>query len=463
MVVAVGGAAVSTDLLLRAAAAGLPVFEGYGLSECASVVCLNTPAARRVGSVGRPLPHARVRVDGGGQIHVAGTTMHGYLGDGARRAGEELATGDLGEIDADGFVYVRGRMRNVYITSYGRNVAPEWVEREIVQHPGIRGVMVHGEARPYAVALVSVAEGATAAGIDRGIAAANTRLPEYAQVRRWARSPEDFSFENGLLTANGRLRRTAILERHGKLLDELDRADTDHTPGSSMKFHEQLARDTAQEREFLLESPVIRRCLAGEVTRDLYVAFLTQAHHHVRHTVPLMMALGARLPERHAWLQDAVLHYLAEEAGHDQWILNDIANAGGDRDAAAASQPAVATDAMVAYAYDTVMRRNPLGCFGMVHVLEGTSVALALRAADRIQQALGLPSNAFSYLRSHGELDKEHVNDLAGILARLDDAADRDAVVRCARAMYWLYAQVFRGLEAQSSAIAATGRQRRTA
>lgn len=214
-----------------------------------------------------------------------------------------------------------------------------------------------------------------------------------------------------------------------------------------MKFHEQLARATAADRQYLLAAPVIGRCLAGEVARELYVEFLTQAYHHVRHTVPLMMAVGARLPDRHRWLQEAVLHYLDEETGHDEWILNDIANAGGDRAAAAASQPAVATDAMIAYAYDTVMRRNPLGFFGMVHVLEGTSVALALQAADRIQQALGLPAKAMTYLRSHGELDKEHVNHLADILERFEEPGDREAVIRCARGIYWLYGQMFRGLD----------------
>jgi pyrroloquinoline quinone (PQQ) biosynthesis protein C len=220
-----------------------------------------------------------------------------------------------------------------------------------------------------------------------------------------------------------------------------------------MTFHEQLVRATAVDRDFLLAAPVIQRCLAGDVTRELYAAFLTQAYHHVRHTVPLLMAVGARLPERHRWLQPAVLHYLEEEAGHDEWILNDIAQAGGDRAAAAASEPAIATEAMVAYAYDTVTRRNPLGFFGMVHVLEGTSVALALTAADRIQQTL--------YLRSHGELDKEHVNDLAAILARLTEAEDREVVIRCARGIYWLYGQVFRGLDAEVAA--ATLPQRRTA
>lgn len=230
-----------------------------------------------------------------------------------------------------------------------------------------------------------------------------------------------------------------------------------------MKFHEQLARATAADRQYLLAAPVIGRCLAGDVSRELYLAFLTQAYHHVRHTVPLLMAVGSRLPERHRWLQEAVLHYLEEEAGHDEWILSDIAHAGGDRAVAAASQPAIATEAMVAYAYDTVMRRNPLGFFGMVHVLEGTSVALALTAADRIQQTLDLPTRAFTYLRSHGELDKEHVNDLADILERFTEPADREAVIRCAQGVYWLYGQVFRSLDAPTAIGELAAPHRRTA
>jgi long-subunit acyl-CoA synthetase (AMP-forming) len=224
--IAVGGAPVAVEMLKRAAALGLPVFEGYGLSECASVVCLNTPEGCRPGSVGRPLPHARVRVADDGQLMVSGVTMLGYLGDSSRGEDEEWPTGDLGEMDADGYLYVRGRLRNVYITSLGRNVAPEWVEREILQHPGIRHAMVHGEARPYAVAIVSAPPETTdAASIDRAVARANAKLPDYAQVRRWVRAPEPFSFGNGLLTSNGRLRRTEILQRHGALLDALYREE----------------------------------------------------------------------------------------------------------------------------------------------------------------------------------------------------------------------------------------------
>jgi hypothetical protein len=93
-----------------------------------------------------------------------------------------------------------------------------------------------------------------------------------------------------------------------------------------------------------------------------------------------------------------------------------------------------------------VLRLNPLGFFGMVFVLEGTSAALALNAADRLQCALGLPAQAFTYLRSHGQLDQAHIGDLASILARIEDARDQEAVLRCARGIYWLYGQMFRSL-----------------
>lgn len=229
-----------------------------------------------------------------------------------------------------------------------------------------------------------------------------------------------------------------------------------------MNFHEALLARTVEHREYLLGSAVIQRALAGDITRALYIAFLTQAYHHVRHTVPLMMAVGSALPERLTWLQPELIHYLEEEQGHDQWILSDIEAAGGDRAAAARSQPDLATDAMIAFAYDMVRRRNPVGFFGMVHVLEGTSVALALRAAERLQSALGLPIRAFTYLRSHGTLDQQHVHHLAGILHRLDCDEDREAVVRCAQAIYWLYGNMFRRLDLQQTS-AAMADLRRTA
>lgn len=215
-------------------------------------------------------------------------------------------------------------------------------------------------------------------------------------------------------------------------------------------FADLIAR-TAPDRTQLQTIPVITRALRGEVTRELYLGFLTQAYHHVRHTVPLLMAVGSRLPARLLWLQPEVIHYLEEEQGHDEWILADIAAAGGDAAAVREGAPAIETDAMVAYAHDTVMRRNPSAFFGMVYVLEGTSVALALNAADAIQATLRLPDKAFTYLRSHGTLDRQHIGQLASIVDRLDPVADLPAVITCARAMFRLYGNVFRSLEALDS------------
>lgn len=215
-----------------------------------------------------------------------------------------------------------------------------------------------------------------------------------------------------------------------------------------MSFYEQLAAATASERDYLLSSPIITKCMSGgatQVTRASYLAFLGQAFHHVRHTTPLLMLLGGRLPERLAWLRRAVAEYIEEEIGHEEWILNDIAAAGGDAEAVRHSRPDLPAEVMVAYAYDLVNRGNPAGFFGMVFVLEGTSVAMALNAADRIQQALALPDAAFSYLRSHGTLDQEHTRHLADLLEKMTPD-DQQEVIRCARVFFRLYAEIFRAL-----------------
>jgi hypothetical protein len=106
---------------------------------------------------------------------------------------------------------------------------------------------------------------------------------------------------------------------------------------------------------------------------------------------------------------------------------------------------------MVAYAYDAIARGNPVAFFGMVFVLEGTSVALALTAADRIGERLALPGNALTYLRSHGVLDQSHTGYLAGLLDRLDNPDDQRAVVHAANMFYRLYGDIFRGLPLNTS------------
>ncbi len=213
-----------------------------------------------------------------------------------------------------------------------------------------------------------------------------------------------------------------------------------------MNLFRRLQDETAEDRQYLLDSPVIGRCMAGNVTLADYVAFLTEAYHHVKHTVPLLMAVGSRLPDSKEWLRVAVAEYIEEEIGHQEWILNDIASCGLDKEAVRRSRPSAATELMVAYAYDTVSRVNPLGFFGMVHVLEGTSVSIADQAADAIEQALGLPDRAFTYLRSHGALDKEHVRFFEDLMCRITDPLEQEQVLHSARMFYRLYANIFRSL-----------------
>lgn len=216
--IAVGGGHVSAAVLARAESLELPVFEGYGLTEAASVVALNTPAARRVGSVGKPLPHVRLGISASGEICVSGASMCGYIGDAPRLADEMIRTGDVGSIDDDGYLYVDGRRKDVFITSFGRNVSPEWVEAQFQQAASIEQIAVFGEARPWNVAVVVPRPTSTRAELQADIAAVNKTLPDYAAVGGWVLAAEAFTGRNGLLTANGRKRRTSIAAKYGALI-----------------------------------------------------------------------------------------------------------------------------------------------------------------------------------------------------------------------------------------------------
>ena len=213
-----------------------------------------------------------------------------------------------------------------------------------------------------------------------------------------------------------------------------------------MNFFDQLQEQTKAEREYLLSAPIIAQVMAGTVSPASYVAFLGQAYHHVKHTVPLLMACGARLPERLEWLREAIAEYIEEEYGHQEWILNDIRACGGDAEAVRVETPNLATELMVSYVYDQINRGNPVSFFGMVNVLEGTSIALATQAAGIIKGELGLPPQAFSYLTSHGSLDIEHIAFYEKLMNRLDEPADKAAVVHTAKVVYRLYGDMFRSL-----------------
>ncbi|MFN7570030.1 MAG: AMP-binding protein [Betaproteobacteria bacterium] len=220
---AVGGARVAPALIERARAAGIPAFEGYGLSECASVLALNLPGADRPGSAGRPLPHVGVRIDDG-EIVVDGAGFLGYLGDLGTEAPRHapVRTGDLGHLDADGYLHIDGRRKHQMITSFGRNVAPEWPESELTATALIAQAAVFGEARPQLCAvLVARSAAVLDRDLDAAVRAANHRLPDYARICAWTRAEAPFGPANGLATASGRVRRDAVWQRYGAQLDSL--------------------------------------------------------------------------------------------------------------------------------------------------------------------------------------------------------------------------------------------------
>ena len=207
--VAVGGSKVSPALIMQARALGLPVYEGYGLSECASVVSLNTPENDKKGSAGKLLPHVQAVIKNG-EIIIKNTGFLGYVGEAAQ---DDIHTGDLGVIDADGFLNITGRKKNVLITSYGRNIAPEWVESELLSQPEIAQAVVYGDGESYLSAFIVPVS--PTVNIKDGVARANGRLPEYAQVKDFTQVPA-FSPDDGTLTGTGRPRRSRIFQLYHK-------------------------------------------------------------------------------------------------------------------------------------------------------------------------------------------------------------------------------------------------------
>jgi long-subunit acyl-CoA synthetase (AMP-forming) len=219
--VAVGGASVSAQLAAAAWTQGLPVYEGYGLSECCSVVSLNRPTARRSGTVGRPLPGIQVTIENG-EIVVGGpTVMSGYLGD-APFSGV-WRTGDLGAFDAEGFLHVSGRKDTVIVTAAGRNVSPEWVEEVLTSDPRIRFCVVVPCAHTLGALVVADEPLADSPNeLKAALTSAAQALPFYARPRHYLPISEQELFDRHLLTGNRRPRRDAIaklLSKHAVALE----------------------------------------------------------------------------------------------------------------------------------------------------------------------------------------------------------------------------------------------------
>jgi len=420
--VAVGGAPTPVPVLERARAVGLPVLQGYGLTECGSVVSLQQPGDPD-GCVGRPLGHIRASLAADGEIFLDGPLCFG-----APQPASPLATGDLGRIDDAGRLWIEGRKSNLLVTGFARNVSPEWVEQALLARPAVAQAMVYGDGKPFPEALLVPAT--PDADLADAVAAANAGLPAYARIARW-REVAHFTPQNGLLTGNGRLKRREIAARH-----------LDHGPD----FFTRLEDATVRQRLAFLSVPQVRAGLAGTIGLATYLGYLGQAYHHVRHTVPLMQEARARLagrPDLIAALDD----YIAEETGHEAWILSDIAAAGGDAELARRRSPHPATQAMVDHAYARIRSGDPVAFFGMVYVLESVSVALASRGAAAVAERLGLPPEAFSYLTSHGALDQSHLRFFADLVNGLEDEADRQSIVAMAQEIFALFAAMFAAIE----------------
>ncbi|MGW8377443.1 AMP-dependent synthetase/ligase [Streptomyces sp. ODS28] len=228
---------------------GIVIMDAWGLTETVGVTTTNSPAAFRLGSVGKPIDGLEIRTAEDGEIEVRGRTVfEGYLrADGTVEPGTDaegwFATGDIGRIDEDGFLWLTDRKKEMIVTSSGKNVSPALVENALKEHPLIGQALVHGDGRSYLVALLVLdAEmapvWARARGIDvpdaelashpavrdeveRAVASANARLNRAEQVKRYRLLSEEWGPESGELTPSLKLRRRVIRERYAGVLDAL--------------------------------------------------------------------------------------------------------------------------------------------------------------------------------------------------------------------------------------------------
>lgn len=228
---------------------GIPVLEGYGLSETTGATTVNVPDALRVGSAGQPLPGAALRVQDDGELLVRGPhVMRGYWNTPEATAevlGEDgwLHTGDLAEIDAEGFVWITGRKKELLVTAGGKNVSPAVLEQRVQAHRLVGHCMAVGDGRPYVAAVVTLdremvaqwaeQHGKTAsvsrlvddpelrAEIQTAVDSANSAVSQAESIRRFAVLAEEWSEETGELTATLKVRRQVVLRRYREDIEEL--------------------------------------------------------------------------------------------------------------------------------------------------------------------------------------------------------------------------------------------------
>ncbi|RPI26293.1 MAG: long-chain fatty acid--CoA ligase [Actinobacteria bacterium] len=252
-----GGAAISTEVAEFISAVGITVYEGYGLTETAPVVTANVRRARKLGSVGRPIPGVTVKIDTGvspeegiGEIVVYGpNVLLGYYNlpeenERVFTADGGFRTGDLGSIDEDGYLFIRGRIKEQYKLENGKYVVPSPIEEKLNLSGYIAANMVYGDQRPYNVALIvadelAVRKWAEENGLDASEYQALLESPEmhelmrrevdrtqesvkgYERVRDFVLASDEWTPENGMLTPSLKVKRRTVLERYGERLDAL--------------------------------------------------------------------------------------------------------------------------------------------------------------------------------------------------------------------------------------------------
>jgi long-chain acyl-CoA synthetase len=232
-----GSAPCPEGLLEKFRELGIEIHNAYGLTE-APLVTLNRFGANRLGTVGVPLPGTQVRLAHDKEVLIRGPQVTtGYFGgcaDSIIRDGW-LHTGDLGEVTSEGSLLIRGRKKEILITSYGKNIHPVKIEGMLRRIPGMKEAMVVGDNRPSLSALLWIKDQAVTAGaleeIDRSICRVNGEFSHPEQVKRWAILTESPTIDNGELTGNLKLRRQAVLSRRTEVVDMLYDMQTVRIPG----------------------------------------------------------------------------------------------------------------------------------------------------------------------------------------------------------------------------------------
>jgi len=428
--IAVGGARIDPELLKRANDIGLPVYEGYGLSECASVVSLNIPNCNKKGTSGKILPHIKVEVKDK-EIIISNSAFLGYLE--SPHSGS-YNTGDLGTIDENGFISISGRKKNLLITSYGRNISPEWVESILLAEPEIFQAFVYGDAEPYISALIVPVS--VDVNVKKIIDRVNKKLPDYARVGKFHKVAF-FSILDGTLSGVGRLKRNVILKKYENLIRCKEITD----------LNERLDYETAVHRMALYSVPQIVEAMQGKLTFKTYLTFLEQTYHYVKHMVPLLIAMKEGVRKKDSWIIPYIDKYIKEETGEENWILENITAMGGDENKIKISKPLESVELFNSYNYDCVRSSNPLSFLGVIFMLENASKNLAAEGTKAIKNSLGVKDSGITYLEAHTKIEKNLEEQfLYKTFKAIHKKPDQDFIIETAQKGFLLFADIMRSI-----------------